>query len=255
MKELVKAAADANLQGNYTNTPLIAACKGGHVSMVKELGKAGADVILQDREGNTPLIAAVRGGSLSTVKYLVQHGADRVSQVVDIKVSSVYTALMLNKPDIVKYLIQEQNKIIPGQFNGNVHLFNCLMDIRHAGVKTDSRDDDDDVVTDRSVWCMDRGGVLWETISKGDCDVLRRLLCVGLDVNQSIQLYDKFHSKSDVRPLLYTLIDDHGIYVSHRMEKVRMLLGAGVDVNVRVRYREYDSVLDREGVSALERMR
>ncbi|XP_056005124.1 uncharacterized protein LOC130050130 isoform X2 [Ostrea edulis] len=268
VKELLKAGATIILQGITWNTPMIAACKGGHVSVVKELVKAGADVNLQINNipRNTPLIAAVREGSLSTVKFLVEHGADWVTQVVDIDVSTVYKALIWNKPDIVKYLIQEQNKIIPGKYNGNVHLFNCLLDIRHAGVKTDSRDDV--VVTDRSVWCMCELGDLWSTIYRGDCDVLRRLLCVGLDVNQSIQLYDVFHFKSDVRPLLYKLLDEHFIYeIIHRMEKVRMLLGAGVDVNVRVRYSEYDSVLDmegdceddsvldKEGVSVVERMR
>ena len=161
------------------------------MSVVEGLVKAGAAVNLQGRQGNTPLIAAVREGSLSAVKCVVEHGAVWVTQVVDIKVSAVYTALMLNKPDIVKYLIQEQNKISPGQFTGNVHLFNCMTDIRHAGVTTDSRDDV--VVTDRSVWCMYRYGNLWGTISEGDCDVLGHLLCVGLDVNQSVQLYDCRH--------------------------------------------------------------
>jgi hypothetical protein len=152
----------------------------------------------------------------------------------------------------VKYLIQEQNKISPGQYTGNVHLFNCLVDIRHAGVTTDSRDNV--VVTDRTVWCMDRGGDLWETFRWGDCDVLRHLLCVGLDVNQSIQLYDRYsHSKSDVTPLLYILID--AWIIRDRTERVRMLLGAGADVSVRVKYKEYGSVLDREGVSVLERTR
>jgi hypothetical protein len=167
--------------------------------------------------------------------------------------SAVYTALILNKPDILKYLLQEQNKISPGKFSGNVHLFNCLVDIRHAGVTTDSRDDV--VVTDRSVWCMDYWGNLWRTINQGDCDALKRLLCVGLDVNQSIQLYDKrFNMYSPVTPLLYTLID-LDVVEKTRAEKVRMLLEAGADISVRVRYRGYGSVLDREGVSVLERTR
>jgi hypothetical protein len=157
----------------------------------------------------------------------------------------------LNKPDIVKYLIQEQNEISPGHFIGNAHLFDCLVDIRHAGVTTDSRDDV--VVTDRSVWCTKRvWGDVWKTISEGDCDVLRHLLRVGLDVNQSIQMYDRFSdNKSVVRPFLFTLIDEWD--VRDRIGKMRMMLEAGVDVNVRVTYRECDSVLDREGVSALER--
>jgi ankyrin repeat protein len=244
---LLKAGADVNLQEEWGLTPLITAYTGGHVSVVEVLVKAGAKVNLQDRKGNTPLKYAATSGSLSTVKCLVEHGAEWVTQVVDINVSVIYSALILNTPDIAKYLVQTQNKISPGQLTGNVHLFNCLVDIRRAGVTTDSRDDV--VVTDRSVWCMDYEGDVWWTIRRGDCGVLRHLLCVGLDVNQSIQLYDS-GSKSDVRPLLYTLTDER--QVIDRTERVRMLLEAGADVNVRVRYREYDCVLDREGVSVLE---
>jgi hypothetical protein len=249
VQELVKVGADVNLQSNDGYTPLIAACKRGHVSVIQELVNVGADVNLQSNDGYTPLslTAAVTRCPLSIVRCLVEHGDVVVTRVVDVKMSAVYRALILNKPDIVKYLIQEQNKLSPGKFTGNSHLFNCLVDIRHAGVTTDSRDDV--VVTDRSVWCMDGEGDVWRTISRGDCDVLRHLLCVGLDVNQSIQLYDS-DSKSDVRPLLYRLIDER--YVIYRVEKVRMLLGAGADVIVRVRCREYDSVLDREGCRAYD---
>jgi hypothetical protein len=127
------------------------------------------------------------------------------------------------------------------------------VDIRHAGVTTDSRDDV--VMTDRSVWCIDFWGDLWRTINQGDCDALKHLLCVGLDVNQSIQLYDKRCNKySHVTPLLYTLID-LDVVGDSRAEKLRILLKAGADVNVRVRYRGYGSVLDRRGVSVLERTR
>jgi hypothetical protein len=103
----------------------------------------------------------VRKSSLLTVKCLVEHGTYWITQVVDINTSPVYTAFILNKPDIVKYLIQKQNEISPGRVTGNLHLFtsNCLVNIRHAGGKTDSRDDV--VVTDRSVWCMERREDLW----------------------------------------------------------------------------------------------
>ncbi|XP_056000521.1 uncharacterized protein LOC130046350 isoform X2 [Ostrea edulis] len=250
VRELMKAGADINLQSINSDIPLITACKGGHVSVVEELVKAGADVNLQDRQGDKPMLAAARKGSLSTVKCLVEHGVDWVTQVVNINVSLVYRALIQNKPDLVKYLTQEQNKINPGKLNGNVHLFNCLVDIRHARVKTDSKDDV--VVTDRSVWFMNILGYLWWTIIGEACDELSHLLCVGLNVNQSIQLY-VFNDKSNVKPLLYTLI--HEWYVRYRVEKVRILLGAGADVNIRMRYSACDSVLDRVGVSVLEMTR
>jgi hypothetical protein len=167
---------------------------------------------------------------------------------------------MINKPNIVKFLVQEQNKINPEKFQGNLHLFNCLADIRHTGISTESRDDL--IVIDKSVWYMDRWGDMWRTISWGDCDLLRRMLFVGLDVNQSIQLCNS-DGKSEVeRPLLYTLIDEE--YARYRTEKVEILLGAGADINARVKYRMcntrlgytgYDSVLDKEGVYILERVR
>jgi ankyrin repeat protein len=266
IKELEKVGVDANVLNNYGNTPLITACKRyrGDMSEVEELVNIAADVNLQDKWGDTPLITAVREGSLALVKYLVDQGAESVTEISDTNVTALYTALILNKPDIVKYLVHELNKIRPGQFDGNSHHFNCLMYIRHTRVKTDSSRDDM-AVTDRLVWCMDRWGDLWRIIRQGDCDALRRLLCLGLDVNQSIQLcvrgLDGSVSKSDnVKPLLYALVDEEQ-YNEHRIEKVRMLLEAGANVNVRVRCGENErmwgshNVLDREGVSVLERMR
>jgi ankyrin repeat protein len=248
----VKAGADVNLQDKNGSTPLINACCGGHASVVKELIKAGADVNLQDKDGNTPLMAAIINCCLSTVRCLVEHGAVWVTQVVDIKMPFVYRTLIWSKPDIVKYTIQEQNEIRFGKFQGNVNLFNCLVGIRHAGVTTNSRDDV--VVTDRSVWCLSRWGDMWRTISFEDCDILRRLLCLGLDVNQSIQLYDSEGRSDGVRPLLYVLIDEED--VRYKTEKVGILIRAGADINFRVTIRKqnfiYHSVLDREGVSILE---
>jgi ankyrin repeat protein len=283
VRELVKAGADVNLQSEG-HSPLTTACARGNVEMVEGLLKAGADVNIQEENSNTPLIAAVRNGCLSMIKCLLKHGSSFVTPVVDIDVSAVYRALVLNKSDIVNYFIQEQNKIDAGQYTGNVHLFNCLVDIRHAGVKLDSRDDV--VVTDTSVLCIYGESELLKTFRSGGCDALRNLLGMGMDVNQSIQLYGICN---DVRPLLYTMIDGYG--VCNRTEKVKILLDAGADINIRVRYgkddsvinrwqhrkydpaldkwryrkydpvldwwkyREYDSLLDGEGVSVLERTR
>jgi hypothetical protein len=61
--------------------------------------------------------------------------------------------------------------------------------------------------------------------------------------------------RSDVKPLLFSLIDTEWDDVRFLMDKVGILLGAGADVNVRIRYRVGDSVLDREDVSVLERTR
>ncbi|XP_062580392.1 uncharacterized protein LOC134242337 [Saccostrea cucullata] len=162
-----------------------------------------------------------------------------------------------------------------------LHLFDCLFDIRHGDVMTDSKDDV--MVTRRRVWRMKKGGnykiwgavykalrksncksmegenmycrrdILYYSIIKSDCKGLKHIVCLGLDVNQWIQLYDD-NERSDWRALLFTLIDEMYHY-GRLIDNVMVLLEAGVDVNVRVRYSEYDSLLDREGVSVLERTR
>jgi hypothetical protein len=251
VNELVKAGADVNIFDSRGQIPLIIASKGGHASVMEILLMAGASVNLQNNDKNTILLATVRMCHLRTVKCLMEHTTNLIIGVADVNVSAVFAALILNKPDIVKYLTQEQNKIILGKFNGNLHLLNCLMYIRHSGVHTDSRDDVE--VADRSVWCIDKRGDLWRTISKGDCDALSHLLRVGLDVDQLIQLHDVYADESDVRPLLSSLVEYQ--YITYRTEKVRILLGVGADVNVRVRCKKYESCLDREGVSVLERTR
>ncbi|XP_062600187.1 ankyrin repeat and KH domain-containing protein mask-like isoform X3 [Saccostrea cucullata] len=74
VKELIEAGADINLPG-YHDTPLTAACHGGHMSLVKELIEAGADINQQGRY-DTPLTAACGRGHMSVVKELIEAGAD-----------------------------------------------------------------------------------------------------------------------------------------------------------------------------------
>ncbi|XP_062613927.1 uncharacterized protein LOC134275683 [Saccostrea cucullata] len=74
VKELIEAGADINPKGKY-NTPLTAACKVGHMSLVKELIEAGADINPKGKY-NTPLTAACHGGHMSLVKELIEAGAD-----------------------------------------------------------------------------------------------------------------------------------------------------------------------------------
>ncbi|XP_062621180.1 ankyrin repeat domain-containing protein 17-like [Saccostrea cucullata] len=74
VKEAIEAGADINQQGKY-HTPLTAACEGGYLIVVKELLEAGADINPQcDHE--TPLTAACEGGYMSVVKELIEAGAD-----------------------------------------------------------------------------------------------------------------------------------------------------------------------------------
>ncbi|XP_062618438.1 uncharacterized protein LOC134280023 [Saccostrea cucullata] len=292
VKDLLLAEADVNLK-DKSKTPLVAACRGGHINVVKILLETGADVNPQV-ENDSPLTAACLSGRMSVMKILLEAGA-----VVNIKdsfgrtllyqvilfstdtlkpallmlnsygadstlctedgLSALCIALVRGQFDVLKQLVNTEDRC--RLINLNLHLYECLVNIRQGAVVTDSKDDV--VVTRQRVWHINKLGDLYKTITHGKYYILRHLLDLGLDSNQMIQLYRDFNNESDVRPLLFTLVDEG--YVNDRVEKVRILLEAGTDVNFRVRYNEQDSTLDRwaflnlssafnkGGVSILER--
>ncbi|XP_062600122.1 serine/threonine-protein phosphatase 6 regulatory ankyrin repeat subunit B-like [Saccostrea cucullata] len=249
--ELIKAGADINAQGGHF-TPLTAACKNGYMDIAKILLDAGSDVNKQDKEGNTPLYTAFSISKAFKPVILRMFDIYCADSTINNKedISTVYIALIKNENGSVKQLLSTENESQSNKLK--LHLFDCLVNIRHSDVMTDSKDDV--VATRKRLWRMERGGDLYEAIIKSDCSGLKHLLCVGLDVNQWIQLYNDYNDEYDKKPLLFTLIDesyrDNSLVV-----KVQILLEAEVDVNVSVRYRKYDSVSDREGVSVLERTR
>ncbi|XP_061191071.1 ankyrin repeat domain-containing protein 17-like [Saccostrea echinata] len=243
VKELLEAGAVVNPEGIF-ETPLIAACEGGHEDIVKVLLEAGASVNMLDSEGRTPLYAFVFNNTerlIAVVQTLHNFGADATISGNE-GFSALYIALVQIKIDVVKHLLQTETGT---QLNTlKRHLFECLVNIRHSDVITDSKDDV--VRTQKRVWHMDTWGDFYQTVGNGKCDILKHILCLGMDSNQCIQLSSN-DIKSNERPLLFILIDEGDI--DDREEKVRILLEAGVDVNIRVEYRVYDTALDREHVS------
>lgn len=74
VKELIKAGAYINFQIGY-RTPLTAACLVGHLSIVEELMKAGANVNMRDTY-YTPLKAAFKKRNFCIANVLIDAGAD-----------------------------------------------------------------------------------------------------------------------------------------------------------------------------------
>jgi ankyrin repeat protein len=56
--------------------PLLAACDGGHIEVVKLLVDKGANLNAKDQNGQTPLMKTAASGQLDIVKILVERGAD-----------------------------------------------------------------------------------------------------------------------------------------------------------------------------------
>ncbi|XP_062597965.1 uncharacterized protein LOC134259396 [Saccostrea cucullata] len=243
--ELLEAGASVNLPGNC-DTPLTAACKSGYMNIARKLLEAGSDVNMQDKEGRNPIYTVVFQNKTFIPAVIRMFNYNSADATISNKygISALYIALIRNKMCVVKQLLENKNE---SQMNTlRLHLFECLVNIKRGDVMTDSKDDV--VVTRRRVLRMKALGELHIAVLESECKVLKHLLDVGLDVNQLIQFYDAF----EVRPLLNAVID---VSLRHRLNRVRILLESGADVNVRVRYREYDSVLDREGVTVLERIR
>ncbi|XP_061190483.1 uncharacterized protein LOC133198405 [Saccostrea echinata] len=232
-KELIEAGADVHLQGKYS-TPLTAACSGEYTDIVRQLLNMGAK-INQSTLWDTPLIAACRGGNANTVKEVLEAGA--------------YVNLQNQEGETPLYKTVDSNKT-------SISVLKMLIKrgadyIQHAVVATNSKDDV--VFKKNKVW--DLKDNVYIKLRRADCDVLRHLLFIGLDSNQDI-LIRKGSNEADVKPLLFRLIDGSLFCNTKCPEKmVSVLLEAGADANLRVKYREYNCVVDKEGISALKRTR
>ncbi|XP_061166792.1 kinase D-interacting substrate of 220 kDa-like [Saccostrea echinata] len=267
VEELVKAGADVNLQDGNGNTALILACQDGNLSMWNLLLSIGADVTQQDEWRQTPLLVALKNNCHSWIKCLMKWLLNCVEHV-DFHATALHLGYKINRPDIVNSLLRLKNRT-----SLNLNLFNTLVFIRHGALKMDSKDDV--VVSERYDWQMEDGD-FYSLIRMLDSDGLRNLLQAGLDVNQWIQ-YNNEDRHFEGKPLLHILLNEYGPCNVDREGKVRILLQAGADANVRVGFREDDNFffhrmheffkcydrqkyqcydkLDWEGVSALGRAR
>ncbi|XP_062569158.1 ankyrin repeat domain-containing protein 17-like [Saccostrea cucullata] len=249
VKELIQAGVNVNSH-HKNDIPLILSCEGRYTDIVKELIDAGADVDVENEKGETPLYKIVDNynPSIDVLKMLIESGAD--CTICSRKgISPLYIALINNKVTIIRLLKKTKSKDL--QIRINLHLFTILKDLRHADVATNSKDDV--VLTKKLVWHMNKD--LHVKLILADCDVLKHLLCIGLDSNQDISIYDE-PILSDIKPVLFRIIDGNLFSdTKHLRKMLNILLETGVDINLRVNYTEYNSLVDRKGVSALERTR
>ncbi|XP_062568328.1 ankyrin repeat domain-containing protein 17-like [Saccostrea cucullata] len=303
-KELIHFGADVNLIEPYSDChsiPFILACKSGHFNMVQDLIKLGADVNLQ-KGTETPMTALFQGirctcegekmevesdtsleiqlkdrepteKIFSTFQQLIQCKAD-VTICNKYGESPIYLALLRNKKNLCKLLLETENT--NARLKLNRHLFDVLVQIRQADVKAD---DKDDIITkSNKTWVLNTSSESYRTVCDDGCEFLNHLLIVCFNVNQYVQIcfdddLDAHYADDDagdgndddfyicVKPLLFTLISIHSAEVS---EKVRLLLDAGANVNIRlpqtkdtIAFNSEDChpVLDRYGISLLEMTR
>ncbi|XP_062582009.1 uncharacterized protein LOC134243792 [Saccostrea cucullata] len=217
-------------------SPLVFACKIGNIEIVRELLNAKS-VVNPNTLSETPLIAACANGYLSVVRILLEEGAD-------VNLNGKYRRLSLD------YCFLEQIgkplKVESGELYLREETPLTAACIRQANLKTDCKDDV--VFTKTPVWDVK---FEWEEKEIFKTDILKHLLCVSLDCNQDIKIW----REPVVKPLLFTIIDHEYNKYDDLLENVSLLLKAGADTSLRLKYREYNSAVDRMGVSALERLR
>ena len=73
---LVSAGANLDVQDPDGNTPLLLACRAGHLETAQVLCGKGADASAANHKGNTPLLAAVAAGNARLARELAARGAN-----------------------------------------------------------------------------------------------------------------------------------------------------------------------------------
>ena len=74
---LIDNGVEGNVKDKEGNTPLIKACYGNNISIIRKLLKAGAKVNVKNNKGETPIIVVAKNNGLSLVLLmLVEAGAD-----------------------------------------------------------------------------------------------------------------------------------------------------------------------------------
>jgi hypothetical protein len=73
---LMCARANINVSNGQGETPLLAACRAGHLDVCRLLIEKGADAKMGNKQGETPLLAACMAGHFDMCTLLIEKGAD-----------------------------------------------------------------------------------------------------------------------------------------------------------------------------------
>ena len=129
VKAMLESRADCNYLGENDVAAIAIAVKNDNIAMVKLLDEYGADFDIKDKDGNSLAHYATKVGSIDMLKMFEKLDNDvdleQTNNDVDLEQtnndgdSPLHFAVKFNKPDIVKWLLDQEEVDINEQNNDN----------------------------------------------------------------------------------------------------------------------------------------
>ncbi|XP_014679106.1 PREDICTED: putative ankyrin repeat protein RF_0381 [Priapulus caudatus] len=220
---LLEAGANANAADSYGVTSLhIAACP-GRLDIMRLLLEAGADPnVAETKSGDTPLMWAVTEGEEAVVRMLLSHGAD-ANAADSYGQTSLYHAACFGRLDIVRLLLEAGADANAADSYGvtSLHIAACYRQLDIVRLLLEAGADPNVAETNKGETPLMRA------VEEDEQMMERILLSHGVDAYTAdsqgeTSLYHASHGQTSL----------HTAALSGQLDIMRMLLEAGVDLNV-----------------------
>ena len=112
---LSRAGADVEVGDGDGNTPLLLACRAGHLELAQVLVDKGADASAANEQGDTPLLAAVAAGNAQLARELVEAGGANVEASREDGANVLVLAILSKNEACIKFALTRGPKRLQGQ--------------------------------------------------------------------------------------------------------------------------------------------
>jgi ankyrin repeat protein len=227
---LLSKGADADSKDVCGRTPLLAACRTGHLEVAKLLLASGAHIDVRDAGGRGPLDEACSTGCPELIRLLLANGAQIASSTR--KSSAIIRdGPCLRFPEVVEQLLAKDKETGPqrptllhlASFVGNAEAVKLLLD---HGTDVNARDTDGF----KALWLSHTAARNSSTQDQGMCQQAEPSRWLSRLVDSSRSMRPKCFQIAEVLTPGGTAL--HWACLGGQIEVVRLLLARGADVDV-----------------------